>query len=305
MGLGAVVVVVVAVIAVFGYYQTQVRPKGETVIQVGDRSFSLRYLERRLRYDIREGNPIYLANPAQATDFLVNEIGREELMRRGAPEKGVDLSEEAIDAEIRRQKNVPPNADRNTFAVVYREAVRDSGLSTEGYRDVIAADLAEGALRAMFEEEAPETAEQVRFRLIQLATEDDAQAALERLENGEDFAVVARELSQDAASREQEGEQDWTPRRILDPALDEALFSLEIDELSDVITGMNALFIVEVLEREAERETTPIQRSSLASRAMEEWLGEVRDRLGVTVTLDDDKRSSILGVLQSEAGSGQ
>ena len=72
-----------------------------------------------------------------------------------------------------------------------------------------------------------------------------------------------------------------------------------------MITGANALFIVEVLEREAERETTPIQRSSLATRAMEEWLGELRERLGVTVTLDSDQRSSIEGVLQSEASREQ
>jgi parvulin-like peptidyl-prolyl isomerase len=300
-----VVVVAVAVIAIFGYYQTQVRPKGETVLQVGDRSFSLRYLERRLRYDIRNGNTFYLADPSQATTFLVNEVETEELMRQGAPEKGVDLSEEAIDAEIRRRENVPPNADRNTFAAAYREAVRESGLSTEGYRDIIAAEIAGEALRTMFEGEVPEKTEQVRFRAIQLATEDEAQTALERLRNGEDFAVVAQELSQHEASREKGGEQDWTPRGLLDSALEEALFSLEIGQLSDVITGENALFIVQVLEKEAERETTPEQRSSLATRAMQEWRQQLRERLGVTTTLGEDQRNSILEVLQDEARRGQ
>jgi hypothetical protein len=298
-------VVVVAVIAIFGYYQTKVRPKGETVIQVGDHSFSLRYLERRLRYDIHQGNTIYLANPAQAADFLVNEIGREELTRQGALEKGVDLSEEAIDTEIRSEIGVPGGADRNAFAAKYRDAVRESGLSTDGYRDVIAAGLAEEALRAMFEGEVTETAEQVRYRLIQLSTEDDAKAALERLQSGEDFAALAQELSQDAASGEQGGEQDWTPQGLLDLALGEGLFSLEIGEVSDIITGVSALFIVEVLEREAERELTPIQQSSLASRAMEGWLSELSERLSVTVTLDGDMTSSLLEVLQSEAGREQ
>ena len=192
MGLGAAVVVVVAVVAIFGYYQTKVRPKGETAIQVGDRSFSLRYLERRLRYDIRE-------LPTQSPEILVtvlnelpNRIAREELMRQGALEKGVDLSEEAIDTEIGRELEVAASADRSAFAAEYRDAVRESGLSTEGYRDVIAAGVAEKTLWAEFQEEVPETAEQVRFRVIVLATEDDAQAALERLQSGEDFAVVAR-----------------------------------------------------------------------------------------------------------------
>lgn len=300
MSFGALVVVAVAVIAVFGYYQTQVRPQGETVIQVGDRSFSLDYLERRLRYDIRGGNITYQAVPGQATNLLLTEIEREELMRQGAPEKGIDLSDEAIDAQIRKELGVPTDTDRNTFAGEYRGAVRRSGLSTAGYRDAIAATVAEEALRAIFEEEAPESAEQVRYRIILLATEDDAQAALDRLRSGEDFAVVAQELSLDKASGEQGGEMGWIPRGMLDPALEEALFSLEAGQHSDVITGVSALFIVEVLEQETERELTPGQRSSLASRAIDEWLSELRERLGSTITLDNDQANSILEVLQSE-----
>jgi len=305
VGLGAAVVLVAAIIAVFGYYQTQIRPKGETVLKVGERSFSLGYMEERLRYDIRNGAAIYSADPMGAPDRLVEEIAGEELIRRGAPEKGVDLSEGAIDAEIRKQENVPSNADRNAFAAAYREAVRSSGLSTDAYRDVIAADLAEAAVRTTFEEQAPKTAEQVRFRIILVATEDEAKAALDRLRNGEDFAVVAQQVSQHAASRDKGGEQDWLPRGVLEPALDNALFSLEIGQISDVITGESALFIVQVEERQADRETTPEQQSLLASTAMQEWLNQLRERHGVTITLDNDKRGSILEVLQSESGGGQ
>jgi len=305
IGLGAAVILVAAIIAVFGYYQTQIRPKGETVLKVGERSFSLRYMEQRLRYDIRNGASIYSADPIRAPDRLVEEIEGEELMRQGAPEKGVDLSEEAIDAEIRRQENVPSNADRNAFAAAYREAVRSSGLSTDAYRDVIAADLAGAALQTTFEEQAPKTSEQVHFRVIMVATEDEANAALERLRNGEDFAVVAQQVSQHAASRDKGGEQDWIPRGVLEPALDDALFTLEIGQISDVIAGESALFIVQVIERQADRETTPEQLSLLANTAFQVWLSQLRERLGVVATLDNDKRNSILEVLQSEIGGQQ
>jgi len=305
IALGAAVVIAVAVIAIFGYYQTQIQPKGETVLRVGDRSFSFNYLERRLRYDIREGNTTYEANLTQATSLLLNEIGQEELMRQGAPEKGVDLSEEAIDAEIRRRENVPDNADQKTFAAAYRKAVRESGLSTEGYRDVIAAGMAETAIQSKFQEEAPKTADQVRFRAIVLTTEDDAKAALERLRNGEDFATVAGEVSQDAASREKGGEVDWTPRGLVDPALDQVLFSLEVGQTSDIITGQTALFIVQVLERQDQRETTDSQRSILANRALREWLSQLQERLGVATSLSDAQHNSLLKVVQSEAKEGQ
>jgi parvulin-like peptidyl-prolyl isomerase len=305
LALGAAVVFVAVVIAIFGYYQTQVRPKGETVLRVGDRSFSLDYFERRLRYDIREGSAIYQSNPSQAPTLLLNEIERAELMRQGAPEMGVDLSDEAIDAEIRNQEDVPDGADRNTFAVFYREAVRSSGLTTEGYRDVIAAAIAENAIQPMFVEQAPKTADQVRFRVIVLTTESNAQAALERLKNGEDFATVATELSEHEASRQQGGEQDWTPRGILEPALDEALFSLEVGQVSDIITGESAIFIVQVEERQSQRETTDTQRALLANQALQDWLTQLRDRVGVTTSLSNAQTNSLLKVLQSEAAKAQ
>jgi len=305
LALGAAVVIAAALIAVFGYCQTQVRPKGETVLQVGNRSFSLDYFERRLRYDVREGSSLYSSNPTQAPTILLNEIETEELMRQGAPEMGVDLSDEAIDAEIRNQEDVPANADRNTFAVFYREAVRSSGLTTEGYRDVIAAAIAENAIQPIFVEQAPKTADQVRFRVIVFTTESNAQAALERLKNGEDFATVATELSEHEASRQQGGEQDWTPRGILEPALDEALFSLEVGQVSDIITGESAIFIVQVEERQSQRETTDTQRALLANQALQDWLTQLRDRVGVTTSLSNAQTNSLLKVLQSEAAKAQ
>jgi parvulin-like peptidyl-prolyl isomerase len=244
-------------------------------------------------------------DPGNAPDRLVDAVGGEELMRRGAPDKGVDVSDEAIEAEIRVQGNVRADADQNTFAAAYRQAVQDSGLSTEGYRDVIAAGLAQDALSAKFVEEAPKNADQVRFRVIVLSIEDDAKTTLDRLRNGEDFAVVAQEVSEDTASSEQGGERDWTPRGILEPVLEEALFSLEIGQTSEIIPGESAYFIVQVLERQDQRETTAEQQSGLGNRAMTEWLRQLRDSIGVTVKLDNDQRGSILKVLQSEVAEGQ
>ena len=187
---------------------------------------------------------------------------------------------------------MPDDADQNTFAVAYRKAVRDSGLSTEGYRDVIAAGIAQNATQSMFQDQAPKTADQVRFRVIVLTTEDDAKAALDRLQKGEDFATVASQVSQDTASRDKGGEQDWTPRGILDPPLDQALFSLEVGQISDIITGQNALFIVQVLEKQAQRDTTDSQRAVLANQAQQAWLSQLADSVGVATSLSDAQRNT-------------
>jgi foldase protein PrsA len=306
IALGASVVIVVAFIALFGYYQTKVRPKGETVLEVGSRSFSLDYVERRLRYDFSQGTgSVYQSDPTGAPTRLLNEIENEELMRQGAPEKGVDLSDEAIDAEIRTRHNAPASADRNTFAAAYRQAVLDSGLSTQGYRDVVAADIASKAIQPMFLAEAPKTADQVHFRAIIVTTEDAAKAALQRLQNGEDFAVVAQQVSEDTGSRDKGGDLDWFPRGVLESVLDQAVFSLEINQISDVIAGTNAYFIVQVLERQNQRDTTDSQRSTLASQAQQQWIKALSDRLGVATLMSDSQRASILSIVQSEIQKGQ
>jgi hypothetical protein len=306
IGLGASVIVVVALIALFGYYQTKIRPKGETVLAVGTRSFSLDYMERRLRYDFSQGTgSVYTSDPTNAATNLMNEVENEELLRQGAPEKGVDVSDAAIDAEIRTRQSVPANADLNTFAAAYRQAVLDSGLSTQGYRDVVAADIANKAIQAMFLADAPKTADQVRFRIIVSSTEDKAKAALQRLQNGEDFAAVATAVSEHAASAKQGGEQDWTPRGILEPVLDQPLFSLDIGKFSDIIAGTSAYFIVLVEERQDQRETTDTQKSALASQAQGVWLKGLADSLAVATTLSDSQRASILSIVQSQVQPGQ
>jgi parvulin-like peptidyl-prolyl isomerase len=263
-------------------------------------------VERRLRYDFSQSvGSVYQSDPTGAPTNLLNEIENEELLRQGAPEKGVDLSDAAIDAEIRTREKVPASADRNTFAAAYRQAVLDSGLSTQGYRDVVAADIASKAIQPMFLAEAPKTADQARFRVIVLTTEDAAKAALQRLQNGEDFAAVAKAVSQDKASAPQGGEHDWIPRGLLEPVLDQALFSLEINQISDVIAGTNAYFIVQVEERQDQRDTTNTQQSTLASQAQQQWIKGLSDRLGVATTLSNSQRTSILNIVQSELQKGQ
>jgi len=63
-----------------------------------------------------------------------------------------------------------------------------------------------------------------------------AQKALERLRAGEDFAALAKELSQDPASAEQGGDLGYFEKGSFgDKAIDEALAALQLDELSEPV----------------------------------------------------------------------
>ncbi|WP_102796636.1 SurA N-terminal domain-containing protein [Bowmanella denitrificans] len=79
------------------------------------------------------------------------------------------------------------------------------------------------------------------------ATQEQANAILERLNNGEDFAALAKELSTDAFSAENGGDLDWFGRGVMDPAFEEAAFALAQEgDVSDVVESAFGLHIIKL-----------------------------------------------------------
>ncbi len=79
----------------------------------------------------------------------------------------------------------------------------------------------------------------------------EAAAAHERLAAGEDFATLARELSQDEATREQGGDLGFFPRgRMLAP-FEEAAFALEPGALSAPVETERGVHLIRLEERRA------------------------------------------------------
>ncbi len=74
---------------------------------------------------------------------------------------------------------------------------------------------------------------------------------LARLKNGEDFAKVARESSEDPDVMRSSGEYTTTRDNVAIPELKAALFSLPIGQVSDIITTPIGFYLVKVAERNA------------------------------------------------------
>ena len=309
----AVAVVILAVvlgIGVYGYYETSIRPKGEPVLSVGDRSFDMGYLERRLRYTIRNATPgeSLLYSVEVATQTVLSRVLDEETNRQGALALGISGSEEEIDAEIRQRLRIPETADTNTFAESYRREVRDSGLKPSEYREVVAAELREDKLRAHFRDEIPDTAEQIRMRAIRVSTQEEAEQVLQRLEAGEDFAALALDLSPDTATQNNGGEVDWTPRGILNPAVEDAVFALEVGQRSEPVPLGDVFYVFELLEKEVDREVTADQRLEMENLYYRNWQSEVRQQIEIVTYLDQEKLDRLSEVARGEGvgvSSGQ
>ncbi len=194
--------------------------------------------------------------------------------------------------------------DSHAEAFMMPERVRVQYLQLDMDNIVVDNPVDEDALAALYNErsETYVTPEQRRARhiLIQLPQDADAataeaalqkaQDAIKRIEGGEAFDAVAKELSDDPGSAANGGDLGLFGRGLMTPTFEEAAFSLAPGTLSEPVKSPFGYHVIEVLEIEPAI-ATPVE--------------EVRDEL-IAVLQEEDRsniffeRSEILASLTFE-----
>ncbi len=205
----------------------------------------------------------------------------------------------------------------------------DAAAPPEGFRADPAAVEAllakrESSARELYEQRREEydRPEQVRARhiLISLtpgadeaaiaAAREKALAAQRRIAGGEDFAAVARELSEDPGSKTQGGDLGFFPRGRMVKPFEDAVFSLEPGKLADEPVRSDFGFhVIRVEERKAaeriafEQVREALAREILADEAAlaaaRERASRVAERIAAGLDLEDVARSEGLPVERS------
>ncbi|CAM3933958.1 peptidylprolyl isomerase [Pseudoalteromonas byunsanensis] len=76
-----------------------------------------------------------------------------------------------------------------------------------------------------------------------------AQAILDELKSGADFAQLAQEKSDDIVSAELGGDLDWIEREMMDPEFEAAAFSLEnVGDITDVVASEFGLHVIKLTD---------------------------------------------------------
>ncbi len=118
-------------------------------------------------------------------------------------------------------------------------------------------EVTEEGLRAFYDEERErfQTEEERRARHILINIGDDADAArakaesvAERLRGGEDFAALANELSDDVGTKAQGGELGWIGRGMLVGPFEDALFAMQVGEVSAPVQSEFGFHIIRLDE---------------------------------------------------------
>ncbi len=150
-----------------------------------------------------------------------------------------------------------------------------AGVSEAEYRQIIETQILREKHREAIVEDVPLVAEQARARHILVETEEEANEVVDRLAAGEDFAELAEELSTDTGSAAQGGDLGFVSQGTFVEPIDEAVFNLPLNEVSDPIETQFGWHVVEVLER-AERELSPADYDRSQAMAYQDWLSEAR-----------------------------
>jgi len=166
--------------------------------------------------------------------------------------------------------------------------------------------------------ERREEPEEAYVHLILLGTAERAREVKTRLEAGEDFAALAKELSLHEDAKENQGDLGWVGPGLMIPGLNEFAFDPEVElgTISEPIRdeGMpskGGYWLVKVLDEDDNRKIEEDDRDLLKAKALDDWISALWDNPENEVTsyLDDEMKgwavNRVAKELESERGLGQ
>jgi foldase protein PrsA len=218
-----VIVAAVALVSV-AYFQQYVAPFQKVVINIdGQPIVKMRYFVERAR--------VSGSNGLSTIETLTNE----EVMKLAEAKYGVSVTQEDIDKALRIKAAGGENITISDFEFNewYRQTLNNNKIPGNVYRDIVAAELRTALFQDYVNKTIPASIDHAHVYAIFLNTYDEALNVKNRVDGGEDFFKIAREISIDETTRESGGDVGWIPKGVYlfnnDP------FSLEIGKTSDVL----------------------------------------------------------------------
>ena len=137
----------------------------------------------------------------------------------------------------------------------------------------------------------------ILLKTSQLFNDDDAKKQLlklkKKIEDGGNFAKLARANSDDSASALKDGKLGWMPPGALVPPFEKAMNALSVNEVSEPVQSQFGWHLIQVLGRRERDDTSKFNkeqaRTVLRQRKVEEageaWIRRLRDEAYVDIRL--------------------
>ncbi|WP_437572014.1 peptidylprolyl isomerase [Sorangium sp. So ce542] len=307
------------------------------VAVVGDRAILLSDLRQRARPFLLQiqarvpPGPQQAAAESQVFRELVQKMVDEELESQAAEKANIRVTSDEIENAFR---NIAA-AEQTTVEELFRMARASSGLTEQEYRDEIRRQILEGkmlqlrvkgrvriteqdvlsAYDRMVREERRRREYHPAWIVLRILPGSSAEALEERralaaaladrARRGEDFAALARQFSDDTATRDEGGDLGVRApqgtqsaasgqREVMAPELEAALMAVEPGGVVGPVRAGDAFVVMKLLSRQPSRFTTLeaarpeiLQRlqAEILQKAKQKWLDELKRGTHVEVRL--------------------
>lgn len=240
--------------------------------------FQRALIEQGLDPESEEGKARLEGVRRQVLEQMINEV----LIEQAVVEEGIAIPEEELEAEIKREIEMAGGQES------FEKQLEASNMTYEDYKKMLRRDMLTWALMEKVTSPIPTTAEQVHARHILVGTEEEARRILARLQEGEDFALLAEKHSQDESTKDNGGDLGFFPRGglIIAPELEEVAFSLSPGQ-RDIVHSQWGYHVLEVLEKDPQRPLSPEMTYEMRSNMWSQWLWKRREEATIERSLEE------------------
>jgi len=169
------------------------------------------------------------------------------------------------------------------------DSLKSFGISEATYRSIFENQIYRDKLLAEITKDVPHTEEQVLARHILVDNEQLAGVVYALLQDGQDFAELAKKYSKDTGSGANGGELGWFGKGAMVPEFEAAAFSQPIGEIGKPVKSQYGYHIIQVVARQ-ELAATASQYDQNKQTAFTECVTKTSDdakTAGTLITYDD------------------
>jgi len=227
---------------------------------------------QRIRAGIQAaGQPLPVETELAAA--VQQEMIRQVLMDQAASEFSCTLDDNGLQTRI--DGMIAAVGGQEAFNTWLQQNYYDTSTFRVAFRRTSQAACVRDALATA----VPLTAPQVHVRQIRVLSESTARGVLAQLQAGVAFEDLAAQV--DPVTK---GDLGWFPQGYLvQPAVDEAAFSLSVGGYSDVISTEVGFHIIFVMEKDDAHPLTPDALLFVQQQAIESWLMERQAEANISV----------------------
>ncbi|MBO1513413.1 peptidylprolyl isomerase [Metabacillus bambusae] len=194
----------------------------------------------------------------------------------------------------------------------FKQAIQQNGITDEKAfkklveHELLAQKAATDGVKVSEEEVKKEFAEKYKVEVksshILIKDEKTAKEVKEMLDKGEDFATLAGKYSTDPGSKDKGGDLGYFPKGIMIPEFDKAVFSLDVNEISEPVKTEYGYHIIKVTDKKTNTfkdKKAAIERELIAKHAkpINQVLSELQKEADIKI--NDKKLEDALEVTQS------